>query len=201
MFEKLMMEKQLIEKGISIAAKDVEIAKHRTTLSALEANFANNRVLSATLEAEAAEDVAEEAVGARSLNFVDVASRAVVTAQAAAVRARIACFETQLAEGRAVVWCNEATEAWSRVKADKKRLYNFIVESETGITRSVDEIDEGAIIVANNLLLSANDSWMKAYESFKATKRHVVDALDLAFEADQVLDRANLALAKARRVG
>ena len=80
MSEKLMLEKQLIEKGIAMAAKDVEIAEHWTTLSAVEANLAVQRVLSAAAEAEAAADVAEEAVGTRSLNFVDVASQAVVIA-------------------------------------------------------------------------------------------------------------------------
>ena len=103
-----LFDKELIERGMSIAAKDVEIAKNWTTLAAVEANLAKQSVLSAASVAEAAADVAEEAVGNRSLNFVDVASLAAIKAQAAAVRARIACFEAQLAEGRAEMWCNEA---------------------------------------------------------------------------------------------
>ena len=146
MMEKFLLEKALYENVISLAVKEAEYSKIRTTLSAVEANLAKRRVVSAAAEAEAAADVAEEAVGSRSLNVVDVASQAVITAQAAAVRARIACFEAQLAEGKAEVWYDEAGEAWFRVRDNRERLYNYIVESEFDIARSVDEIDENAVI-------------------------------------------------------
>ena len=110
--------------------------------------------------------------------------------------------ETQLAEGRAEVWCNEGKEALSRVKDAKDRMYNAVVEASTDVaTRSVYDKDYNAAKVAENAVVAASDLMNKAKASLEATKGHVSDALYFALEANDALNKANVALAIATRAG
>ena len=96
----------------------VKLAHRRTTDAATEAEFAKGRVWFATSEAIDAAEKAEAAVEDAAENVEDVrvnvlyvVKEAVIIAQAAAVRERTSCFETQLAKGRATLCEYEASAA------------------------------------------------------------------------------------------
>ena len=179
------------------AVLEVQIAQGRTVEAEIEAEIAKRLVMSAAIQAVTAASKASVAVACRVENILCVPNEA-IRAQAAAVRARISCFEAQLAAGRAEVWYNEASEALLRVEDAKDRMYSAVREAEIDLSRS-DDMSE-SVVAAETAWLSAWEIKNKAYTELLASRGHVKIALYFASRAEDAVYKAKVALGTATRV-
>ena len=180
------------------AAVKVELAKEKTFEAKKEAENAKRRALSAVAQAIVETEKAEAAVDREVENALYVAKEAIFTVHAAAVRARISCFEAQLAAGRAEVWYNEASEALLRVEDAKDRMYSAVREAEIDLNRS-DDMSE-SVVAAETAWQSAWEVRNKAYTELLASRGHVKIALYFASRAEDAVYKAKVALGTATRV-
>ena len=177
------------------AAVKVELAKEKTFEAKKEAENAKRRALSAVAQAIVETEKAEAAVDREVENALYVAKEAIFTVHAAAVRARISCFEAQLAAGRAKFWEYEARDALFTMKHAKDRLYNVVDEAETTVTRS--DVINYSLVSANRAWNRAQDFMNKAVTAFVASRRNEELAVRFASTADRALERTVEALSTA----